>query len=173
MYIEVLNEKRLKVELLLEDMQKLNIDRNSFLIKDINAKRALKSILKDAYMQTGFDIFNAQLTVEIFPTIDDGCLIIFTRKMPRRFKATAIKERCVFAFSSIDNLLDCLKIILHKESLMQSVVYRLKSTYYLVLDNRLRFDKSIMLVIDEFSNGKSNILKSYLDEHAELIFKKI
>ena len=81
MYIEVLNEKRLKVELLLEDMQKLNIDRNSFLIKDINAKRALKSILKDAYLQTGFDIFNAQLTVEIFPTIDDGCLIIFTRKI--------------------------------------------------------------------------------------------
>ena len=56
---------------------------------------------------------------------------------------------------------------------MQSVVYRLKSTYYLVLDNRLRFDKSILLIIDEFSNGKSNVLKSYLDEHAELIFKKI
>lgn len=173
MYIEILNEKRLKVELEQIDMQKFNIDRNSFLYRDFNAKRALKSILKDAHKQTGFDIFNARLTVEIFPTANDGCLIIFTKMLPKRFKATTIKDKFVFAFSSIDNLLDCLKIILHKESLMKSIVYKLKSNYYLVLDNRLRFDKSVLLVINEFATEKSKLTKTYLDEYGEIVFKNL
>ena len=173
MYIEILNEKRLKVELEQIDMQKFNIDRNSFLFESINAKRALKSILKDAYEQTGFDIFNAHLTVEVFPTANDGCLIIFTKRTPKRFKATAITEQCIFAFSSINDLIDCIKIILHKESLMKSIVYKLKSTYYLVLDNRLRFDKSVMLIINEFALEKSKLTKTYLDEYGKIVFKNL
>ena len=173
MYIEILNHKRLKVELLFEDMRKLNIDKTSFLFKDFNAKRALNYILKDAYLKTGFDIFNTKLTVEFFSTTNNGCMLIFTKMSPKRFKVTTVKKQSIFTFSSINNLLDCIKIILHKESLLNSIVYRLKSKYFLILDNHLRFDKSVLFVINEFSEGKSDISKSYLEEYGEIIFKKI
>ena len=173
MYIEVLNDKKLKVELEFDDMQKLNIDKNSFICRDLAAKRALKTILKDAYLQTGFDIFNTQLSVEIFPTVNNGCLILFTRTSAKRFKATAMRPKNVFVFSKIDDLIDCLKIILHKESLSGSVVYKLKSKYYLYLDNKLQFDKSVLLVLSEYAFAKTYVSKTYLDEFGEIVFKNL
>ena len=169
--IEKLDEKRLKVELYLEDMKKLNIQCSSFTAKDEVASRALKMILRNAYEQTGFNIFKTSLTVEIFPTINDGCLIIFTKNNIKRFKATAMKRNCIFKFSSINNLLDCLKILLHKECLRNSLVYKLKENFYLILDNHLRFDKTISLILSEFSSRQRNLTEHYLCEHGELIFK--
>ena len=167
----MLDEKRLKVELMFEDMKNLNVQRSSFALKDESASRALKIILKTAYEQTGFNIFKASLTVEVFPMTNDGCLIIFTKNTTRRFKATAMKKNCIFKFSSVNDLIDCLKILLHNECLYNSLVYKLKESFYLVLDNKLRFDKTILLVLSEFSSKQKSITENYLSEHGELIFK--
>ncbi len=170
MLIEKIDKKRLKVELFSEDMKMLNIQRSSFALKNEAASRALKIILRNAYEQTGFNIFKTSLTVEIFPMINDGCLIIFTRNETRRFKATAMKRNCIYKFSCANNLIDCLKILLHKECLYNSLVYKLKENFYLVLDNKLRFDKTVSLILSEYSAKQKNISEKYLCEHAELVF---
>lgn len=173
MLIEKIDKKRLKVELFSEDMKKLNIQRSSFALKDEAASRALKIILRSAYEQTGFNVFKTRLTVEIFPTINDGCLIIFTQNDARRFKATAMKRNCIFKFSSVNNLIDCLKILIHIECLYNSLVYKFQENFYLVLDNKLRFDKTIALILSEFASKQKNMNEKYLCEHAELIFNNI
>lgn len=171
MLIEKLDEKRLKVELYLEDMKKLNIQCSSFTAKDEVASRALKMILRNAYEQTGFNIFKTSLTVEIFPMMNDGCLIIFTRNNIKRFKARAMKRNFIFKFSSVNNLLDCLKILLHTECLYDSLVYKLKENFYLVLDNNLRFDKTVSFILSEFSSRQKNISENYLREHGKIVFE--
>ena len=171
--IEMIDDRHLKVELDNYDMSLMNIKRGSFALRDENAGRVLKIILRNAYEQTGFDIFHTKLTVEVFPTIDNGCLILFTRNNAKRFKAETIKKRNVYRFSDINSLLDCLNALYGSKNAPFGSIYEFNGKYYLCLSKNFKICKAALLVFSEFSAVPDKISPLFLSEHGTLICKKI
>lgn len=171
----MIDKLHLKVELDSRDMNLFSINRASFIEKDNKARLVLKSILKNAYEKTGFDIFNSKLLVEIFPTTGDGCIMLFTKAVPksnRRFKVSALQKPKVFEFSNADNLLDCAKNLSNHTKLGENRLYEYQNKYYLVFLQNLKIDKHSALVLSEFSNKVSKFSIEFLNEHAKLLCKK-
>lgn len=171
--IEMIDDRHLKVELDNYDMSLMHIKRESFALRDENAGRALKIILRNAYEQTGFDIFHTKFTVEIFPTIDDGCLILFTRNRAKRFKAETLKKSEVYRFPDINSLLDCLKAIYGNKNAPFGSIYSFKGKYYLCFSKEFKNNKAASLIFSEFSAVPDKISPLFLAEHGNLICKKI
>lgn len=167
MLIEMIDDRHLKVELDNDDMSRMNIKRASFAARDEKASRALKIILRNAYEQTGFDIFHTKLTVEIFPTVDDGCLILFTKNMIKRFRAETLKKPSVYRFSNINNLLDCLSALLTCAIKPNYKIYEFKGRFYLCLPENFIFTKAVSLLFSEFDAVPDKISPLFLAEHRQ------
>ena len=169
LHIEMIDRRCLKIELDYSDMEMLDIKRTSFSRRDEKASRVLKTLLKTAYEQTGFDIFDSKMLVEIFPTADSGCLIMFTREGGRRFKAAVIKRRWTYRFCDVNNLLDCINMISDKNVLKGCSIYRYNGMFYLCFSENKHPDKSTRLTFSEFNGTRDNISQAILIEHGSAV----
>ena len=166
---EKIDERHLKVELSAYDLSQMNVTRSSFALRDENAARALRAILRAAHAQTGFAIFRRTLTVEIFPTVSDGCLILFSENSPKRFKARVISRPHIYRFSHINHLLDFYSAVLLGAS-SHSDVYFFQEGYYLCFPRDFVFTKSVLRALCEFFGVPQKISPLFLKEHGEKVY---
>lgn len=173
MLIEMIDKLHLKVELSNSDMQTLEINRASFISKTERAKNVLKLILKNAYEQTGFEIFNEKMLVEIFPTNGDGCLIMFTKSPERKkkFRVTSPRKSVVFELSEFNNLLDCAKLLVQSGILADNSLFNINKKYFLSVKPDFCNMKRIFLILSEFGAKKIDFPEEYFEEHAKCLIK--
>lgn len=167
----MIDKLHLKVELDNNDMNLFSVSRSAFLEKNNQAKIVLRSILKNAYEQTGFDIFNQKMLVEIFPTIDSGCILLFTITsggVKRKFKVTSLNKSIIFSSDDINNILDFSKIVSNK-NYGENSLYKIKDTFYLVFHKAQLINKNLLLLADEYCFKKSRISFNFLSEHGQKI----
>lgn len=173
MLIEMIDERHLKVELNQNDMLAMNIKRSSFAQRDEKAGKALKTILRSAYEQTGFDIFHTKLTVEIFPTIDNGCIILFTRNSAKRFKAETLKKSSVYRFLNINHLIDCVSALSALKNSPLGIIYEFQNQYYICFSKDFRCNRAASLILSEFSAVPDKISPLFLSEYGKIISREI
>ncbi len=172
----MIDNLRLKVELSNEDMQNLEIRRSSFLEKSERAKLVLKSILKQAAEQTGFDVFSSHLLVEIFPMANEGCLMLFTRspKKPKiRYKLVKNTQNYIFLFDEIENFFAFCEKANFNDFKEENSLYLFKEKYYFSFTLNKKFAEQYKLLISEFSAKQVSINPSFLKEHATLLSNNI
>ncbi len=172
----MIDKLHLKVELSGEDMQNLEINRSSFLEKSERAKLVLKTILKKAAEQTGFDIFSSHLLIEIFPTVDEGCLMLFTRSPNRqkmRYKLIKNKQNCIFAFEDIENFFKFCEKAKFENYELENSLYLYNENYYFNVNLNKDSCEKYKLLLSEYGATQKKIKLSFLKEHAVLISDNI
>ena len=175
MQIEMIDKLHLKVELDNNDMSLFSVSRSAFLEKNNQARIVLRSILKNAYEQTGFDIFSQRLLVEIFPTIDDGCILLFTRSpqnKSRKFKVTALNKTCIFATDNVNNLLDMAKVVPSDIDFGENSLFEYCGRFFLIFSQTFKLNKHASELLSEYRFKKCRIASEFLFEHATLVCKK-
>lgn len=174
MQIEMIDKLHLKVELDNNDMNLFSVSRTSFLEKNTQAKIVLRSILKNAYEQTGFDIFSKKMIVEIFPTIDNGCILLFSispKTTGRKFKVTSLNKSYVYMTDDINNILDMAKVLPNKMLLCENSLYKYKNYFFFYFSQSFKLNKHFLLILSEYKFKKSKLPIQFLKEHAKLICK--
>ena len=172
----MIDNLHLKVELSNEDMQNLEINRSSFLEKSDRAKLVLKAILKRAAEQTGFDVFSSHLLIEIFLTVNEGCLMLFTRSPKRkkvRYKLVKKIQNQIFLFEKIENFFSFCEKINFSDFNAENSLYLYNDKYYFYISLNKSFAEKCKLLLSEYSARPVKIRLSFLKEHATLLSDNI
>ena len=85
----LIKNDRMKISLSKSEMAKYGLDCENRSLSD--SGRAIRKILDDAKIKTGFDISNGRLLVELFGSAKSGCELFVSKKSSRSFKRTAKK----------------------------------------------------------------------------------
>ena len=83
----LIKNDRMKISLSESEMAKYGLDCESRSLSD--SGRAIRKILDDAKIKTGFDTSNGRLLVELFGSSKSGCELFVSKKSSRYFKRTA------------------------------------------------------------------------------------
>ena len=79
MELILINEKKLKIMLSLEDMKEYEIDPDSVDYDKTETRKAFWSILDEAKHRTGFDAASERVYIQMYPSREGGCEMYVTK----------------------------------------------------------------------------------------------
>lgn len=195
MKIEKISENIIKVTISLNDLEERNIDLNSLNYNSPAAQELFWDMVEQAEMQFGFNISDSQLIIEPITDSDEGFIITITKVdeegdfesiqkyIKNRFRKSDLRIKrksrrvcsaiSIYCFSDFEDLCKLSKRIYDIYS-GSSLLYKYKSTYYLVL-TRSNFTVSNMRLFDalmsEYGKKVSNVsfYEGFLDEYGTKI----
>ena len=176
MNIELLDEKRVLIDLCLEDMQLLSIEYNRLDTKSSYNRKIINSLISIAKIKTGFhNSGRSSVYVEAMP-YDGGCFILITlnekNKKKRKYKVMKKLFRSMFVFDSCEDMLCAIEKLHNIENLSykSSLIYY-KNNYFLLLSSQKPIKTDVVFTVNEYSNRRfsNKIQMSHILEHGKII----
>ena len=159
MQIRKINNNKLKVILSSNDLDKKNIDVDSFLANSIESQDLFFEILDLAEEEYDFNIENNKAVVETI-SLDNNIFVLTITKIKNCFENSCLKPSTIYCFESIDDIFNIHSLI-DKES---TYIYEFSGNYYLLINSA---NSNIENILTEYSEPikNSNILEPILIEH--------
>ena len=183
MKIEKLSNNKLKVIISISDLEKENIDYQSFMSGSQKYEDVLKNLLYIAKNDLNFDTENCNIEIETFE-MTPGNFILTITKFEQNLKKPKVKRKqcdiqkqfCIYQFNTFDDycaFINFLKNNLHSIYTIlekNNEVYKFYEKYILIIDNTEFSENNIKIFnssITEFATFKSNskILVSKIREN--------
>ena len=155
MQIEKINNNKLKVILNIDDLEKNNIDLNTFMANSLESQELFLDILDLAEDKFNFYVHNSKLIIESVSLANN--IFIFTiTKLTKNNNDSY--ETTIYCFNNFDDVLNIWNYI-NKNNL-----FKYNNKYYLISDN-----ENYNTIIEEFSSQKisSCYFKNILVEHGK------
>lgn len=168
MQIKKINNDKLKVILNSNDLDKKNIDIDSFLANSIESQDLFFEILDLAEEQYDFNIENNKAIVEAV-SLDNSIFILTITKLKNDFKNSYSNSSGIYCFENIDDILGIYNSFNNLSiNLENTYVYKLFNKYYLLSNDINEKQRNILL---EYSSPVKNPIsfKSILVEHGKKI----
>ena len=151
-----INEKKLKVILTEEDMDRYRLDQDTMDYDTTETRSAFWQILDEAKHRTGFDACGARIFVQIYPSRGGGCEMYVTLVEEERQRRTGNEGlvrggESLYRFDTLALLLTVCRKLSELGYAEKSAAYVEGDAYYLLIRERL--ESSIMSpnAIGEFS----------------------
>lgn len=176
MNIELLDEKRVLIDLCVEDMQMLSLEYKALSMQSPNNRKVIKNLVQIAKIKTGFQTDEGSVVfVEAMP-YDGGCFILITLKeneiKGRRFRVLKKPYKKIFRFDNCENMLCAIeKLYLNNFKSYKSILMFYKDSYYLLIYSKNNVKSSVNTIANEFSDhSSSNIIYiSHIIEHGKVL----
>lgn len=163
MQIKKINNNKLKVILNSDDLDKKNIDIDSFLSNSIESQDLFFEILDLAEEEYDFNIENNKAVIETI-SLDNNIFILTITKLKNTSENSVKKPYKIYCFENIDDLFNVYPL-LDKQS---TYIYEFANNYYLIIINSSINTQNILM---EYSVPIKNysILEPILIEHGKRI----
>lgn len=194
MKFEKLNDDKIKITLDIIDLEKKNIDFNSFMANSTESQELFMEMLDTAEKKLGFNIENHKIIVEALALNNGEFIFIITRVLSekkqlqnsnlhiKRKNSFINSKNYIYCFNSFNDFCDFCNSLPAKytDSLSNSendyALYKYNCKYYLILN---KFNKSsnysryFSNILSEFSTqvNNSNLFENKLSEYGDVIFK--
>lgn len=176
MNIELLDEKRVLIDLCVEDMQMLSLEYKALNMQSPNNRKVIKNLVQIAKIKTGFQTDEGSVVfVEAMP-YDGGCFILITLKgneiKGRKFRVLKRPYIKIFRFDSCENMLCAIeKLYLNNFKNYKSILIFYKDSYYLLIYSKNNVKSAVNIIANEFSNhSSSNIIYiAHIIEHGKVL----
>ncbi len=180
------NSVKLKIILTPEDMKGFDLTADELDYAYPKTRRAFRQILEKAREETGFDIKNEKIYVQVFPSVDGGCEMFLTRKddlLPEpatrassafrpkyRIAERSFREdkRYIAKSAELENVIRLCKRLHDCGFSGTSVLYRHAGFYYLVVRLTARMP-SFVQASSDFDDGDGGRF-SFMSDYADLFF---
>ena len=177
MNIELLDEKRVLIDLCVEDMQLLSLEYKNLSMKSASNRKIINNLVRIAKVKTGFHTEEgATVFVEAMP-YEGGCFILITLKEEsdnknKRYRVVRKKYRRMFIFDDCESMLSAIeKIYPNHTNSYKSILAIKDNIYYLLIlaNNKMNITEEI--IFSEFSKAKvrGNIEIAHILEHSYII----
>jgi len=198
MKIERIDDNRIKITISLADLEERNIDLSSLNYNSPEAQELFWDMMEEAEIRFGFDISDSQLLIEPVPDSDAGFIVIITKVndeeenfesiqkyIKNKFKRNDLKVKkknrkiysslLIYSFKDFDDLCELCKKI-SPLYCGDSSLYKIKSTYYLVMTRNcftMEDTKLFEAFLGEYGHKVSNpgFFEGYLNEYGEVIIE--
>ena len=161
--IKKINNNKLKVILSSNDLDKKNIDVDSFLSNSIESQDLFFEILDLAEEEYDFNIENNKAVVETI-SLDNNIFVLTITKLKQCFENTYTNPSKIYCFENIDDVFNIYSF-LSKEN---TYVYEFNDNYYLLINDA---PCNIENILSEYSMPikNSSTLESLLIEHGKKV----
>ncbi len=177
MNIELLDEKRVLIDLCVEDMQLLSLEYKNLSMQSTVNRKIINNLVRIAKIKTGFQT-NESTTVfvEAMP-YQGGCFILITLKESSRVKGKKYKvvrklHKKVFIFNSCEEMLSAIeKLYPYKEHISKSTLAFKDNIYYLLVTTPNKAITIAEIILSEFSTSRisGGIQIAHILEHSNII----
>ena len=163
MQIKKINNNKLKVILNSSDLNKKNIDVDSFLSNSIESQDLFFEILDLAEEEFDFNIENNKAIVETI-SLDNNVFVLTITKLKNIFENTLENSSKIYCFDNIDNIFN-IHSFLDKEN---TYIYEFGNKYYLLINN---INSNLQNILLEYSTPikSPKDLECILVEHGKQI----
>lgn len=163
MQIKKISNNKLKVILNSNDLNKKNIDIDSFLSNSVESQDLFFEILDLAEQEYDFNIENNKAIVETI-SLDNNIFILTITKLKNNFENMCEENSKIYCFENIDDIFNIYSL-LDKQN---TYIYEFGDKYYLVINN---LSKDINKILSEYSIPlkASKNLEAILIEHGKVI----
>ncbi len=163
MQIKKINNNKLKVILSSNDLNKKNVDIDSFLSNSIESQDLFFEILDLAEEKYDFDIENNKAIVETV-SLDNNLFVLTITKFKNDLATTYSNLSKLYYFENIDDFFNIYNYLNN----YNFSLYKFLSNYFLVIHN---IDNLINSLLSEYSISleKSEHVESILLEHGKII----
>ena len=164
MKIVMLGEDKIKVELDIGDLTKMNITTDSLSYKSPEIESMLSKIIMAVVRETGIFIENGKVLVELNEKKGANVTLV-ADSVVRREKNSVRHEKLIFEIPCLEDVFMLLSVI-DERILRKMTLYKMRSGFYIVLP---RFPLPVEMW--EFSKKckRSRLLEAMLTEHGRLI----
>ena len=161
MQIKKINNNKLKVILSIHDLDKKNIDIDSFLSNSIESQDLFFEILDVAEEKYDFNIENHKAIVETI-SLDNNMFVLTITKFTSNFENINTNYTTIYCFDDIDNIFNIYQFINRNNT----YIYEFENNYYLLLNHS---DKKTETILTEYSVPVKNYinLEPFLIEHGK------
>ena len=142
MNIELLDEKRVLIDLCVEDMQLLSLEYKNFSMESANNRRVINNLVRIAKVKTGFCTEkNTPVFVEAMP-YEGGCFILITLKdngkeRSKKYRVVRKLYRRMFIFENCEAMLSAVeKLYPQYSKLYKSTLIIYDNTYCLLISTK-------------------------------------
>ncbi len=179
MNIELIDERRVLIELCSGDMEELQIKYSTLRADSEEGRTALRRLIYIAQQQTGFRITpDPVFLIEAIP-YSGGCFILITLKEKSfRGKKFRILRRNpfqrIFSFESCEDILCALeKLYACRPVRYSSSIILYNGTYFLLITNGTKISAYIRVTAEEYAlNSTSDrIIIAHITEHGKYVAK--
>lgn len=174
MNIELLDEKRVLIDLCVEDMQLLSLEYKTLSMQSANNRKIINNLVRIAKIKTGFCIEeNATVFVETMP-YNGGCFILITlnSNKSKRYRVVRKRYRKMFLFDDCETMLSAIEKIYPKHTkCCESTLAVKDNIYYLLISSKNKLNNHKEVILSEFSRArvKSSIEIAHILEHSKII----
>ena len=163
MQIKKINNNKLKVILSSNDLNKKNIDIDSFLSNSIESQDLFFEILDLAEEKYDFDIENNKAIVETV-SLDNNLFVLTITKLKNNLTTIYSNLSKLYCFENIDDFINTYNYLNN----YNYTLYKFLNNYFLVIHN---IDNSLNNLLSEYSISleKSEQIESILLEHGKII----
>lgn len=190
MELIIISDKKMKIMLTEKELNRYNINSDSFSMSNDAQRHAFRRVLNDACKQSGFESKSSRLMVQMYPSKKGGCEIFVTRiegdddfKRAPSPPRNALDMTCYdtpddvacFSFDKFSHLNTvCKQLIISKFSGKSSIYISTDGTYYLVLSsfpskNQLNTPYTELSFITEFAKVTDICTLSYVEDYCKKI----
>lgn len=161
MQIKKINNNKLKVILSIHDLDKKNIDIDSFLSNSIESQDLFFEILDVAEEEYDFNIEDNKAVVETI-SLDNNVFVLTITKLKNNSENTNTKPAKIYCFDNIDDIFNIFSFI----DTANTYIYEFANNYYLLLNHS---DKKTETILTEYSVPIKNYasLEPFLIEHGK------
>ena len=151
-----IGDRKLKVTLSDEDMEKYRLDKDTLDYDTTETRSAFWQILDEAKRQTGFDAGGGRLFVQIYPSRGGGCemYVTMTEEVASRARHAPALVRgleSLYRFDTLSLLLTVCRKLSELGYREESAVYAEEGAYYLVIREKLESSIMSPKALGEFS----------------------
>lgn len=163
MQIKKINNNKLKVILSSKDLDKKNIDVDSFLSNSIESQDLFFEILDLAEEEYDFNIEDNKAIVETI-SLDNNIFVLTITKLKSNCENICTKPSRIYCFENIDDIFNIYSF-LDKDN---TYIYEFANSYYLLINNT---NNIIENILTEYSIPIKNsyILEPLLIEHGKKV----
>lgn len=177
MNIELLDEKRVLIDLCVEDMQLLALEYKNLSMRSASNRKVINNLVRIAKVKTGFCTEEgATVFVEAMP-YDGGCFILITLKESysgkhKKYRVVRKMYKRMFIFDDCESMLSAVeKIYPYHTKLCRSTLAERDNKYYLLISTQNKVNTNEEVILSEFAKRKvvGNIEIALILEHSQII----
>ena len=163
MQIKKINNNKLKVILSSNDLDKKNIDIDSFLSNSIESQDLFFEILDLAEEEYNFNIENNKAVVETI-SLDNNLFVLTITKLKNNLESSYKKTCKLYRFENVNDILN----IYYYLNITNTNIYVFSNNYYILFDN---IDKKLENILLEYAIPINNyaIIEPILIEYGKKI----
>lgn len=180
MEIKLISKEKLLVLLSPVDLQKFELSFNSLDYESYKTRTVLNMLLKKAKEETGFEISQGKLIIEVFNQLDGSVQIIFTTVKTAENKRYMIKKffsrPLIYEFENSESVFLAAEHINKLPNLgnLNSWLYLFKDKYRIAIKPSVKSYQLIKTTLLEYGRlvGEGDLSLAYTAEHGRLLSGK-